>query len=514
MFKKSLFAVFLILATSLFAPADEPEKKDASKPEFKAEFPKEASSETKHTIEIAGKTIAYTATAGTIVLKEENGRPKASVFYIAYARDGADPATRPVTFSFNGGPGSSSVWLHMGLLGPKRVKLKDDGTAYPPPYPYEDNAYSMLDTTDLVFIDPISTGYSRAVPGEDPKQYFGVKEDIESVGDFIRLYTTRHKRWSSPKYLIGESYGTTRAAGLVGYLQDHDGMYFNGVILVSVAIDFATLDFTPGNELPFFLYVPTYATTAWYHKKLPADLQQLDVKSVADQARAFAINEYGPALLKGDQLSDEQKNSVAEKLARFTGLSPSYIKSANLRISDNRFYKELQRDRRLITGRLDSRFTGFDVDAAGEQPEYDPAMASIMGEFTGAFNDYVRRELKFEQNDVSYATFSHQIQDWNVEPQFKGRHINTGDDLRRAMNENPALRIFVANGYYDLATPFCATEYTFSHLGLEPQLRKNVSLHYYEGGHMMYIVKPSLVQLKTDLSKFYQPQETLTGNGR
>lgn len=503
MFKRCLILACFVSLWSGIAIADEP-KPDSSKPEFKVEFPKESSAETKHTITIDGKSIAYTATAGNLLLKEENGKPKASVFYVAYTRDGVEPGTRPVTFSFNGGPGSSSVWLHMGLLGPKRVKMKDDGSPLPPPYTLEDNAYSMLDITDLVFIDPVSTGFSRAVPGEDPNQYFGVKGDIESVGDFIRLYATRYKRWSSPKYLIGESYGTTRAAGLVGYLQQHDGMYFNGVILVSVAIDFGTLDFTRGNETPFFLYVPTYATTAWYHKKLPPDLQQLDLKTVADQARAFALNEYAPALLKGDRLSPDEQNKIAEKLSRFTGLSTTFIKNANLRISDNRFFKELLRDQRLLTGRLDSRFTGRDIDAAGEEPEFDPAMAAIMGEFTATFNDYVRRDLKFE-NDAGYAIFSHQIRDWNVEPEFKGRYINTGDDLRQAINQNPSMRIFVANGYYDLATPFFATEYTFSHLSLEPELKKNISLNYYEGGHMMYINKPSLMQLKSDLSKFYRP---------
>lgn len=502
MVRRSLFLVcFLLLFCAVTMAQDA--KSEPAKPEFKPEFPKELISETKHTVQIGGASVSYTATTGTILLKEENGKPKASMFFIAYTRDGiADPGTRPVTFSFNGGPGSSSVWLHLGLLGPKRVKIKEDGSPYPPPYVLEDNAYSVLDMTDLVFIDPVSTGYSRAVPGEDPKQYFGVKEDIESVGDFIRLYTTRFKRWSSPKYLIGESYGTTRAAGLVGYLQDHDGMYFNGVILVSVAIDFQTLDFTPGNDLPYFLFVPTYATTAWYHKKLPPDLQSQDVKSVAEQARVFAINEYGPALLKGDQLTAEEKTKMAEKLSRFTGISTAYILQTNLRITENRFFKELQRDRRLITGRLDSRFTGNDRDAAGENAEFDPSMAAIMGVFTGTFNDYVRRELKFE-NEAGYAIFSHQINDWNVEPDFKGRYINTSDPLRLAINENPSLRVFVACGYYDLATPFFATEYTFSHLGLEPALRSNVTMGYYEGGHMMYINKPALVQLKADLAKFY-----------
>ena len=424
-------------------------------------FQKESLSETKHSVQIDGKTISYNVVAGNIVLKEENSRPKASIFFIAYTKEGvSDTQTRPVMFSFNGGPGSSSVWLHLGVLGPRRVKIQDDGAPYPPPFTLEDNAYSLLDATDLVFIDPVSTGFSRAVPGEDPKQYHGVQEDIESVGEFIRLYTTRYKRWNSPKFMIGESYGTTRAAGLVNYLQERHGMYFNGVILVSVAIDFATLEFTRGNDLPFMLFVPRYTATAWYHKKLPPDLQSLDLKTVVDQSRSFMLNEYGPALLKGELLSESEKKTIAAKLARFTGLSEEYVLQSNLRVPDFRFFKELQRDRRLITGRLDSRFTGRDIDAAGESAENDPSYSAIQGVFTATFNDYVRRELKYE-TDTTYEIITGQIRKWNQEPQFSGRFINTADALRLAINQNPNLRVFVANGYYDLATPFPATEYTF-----------------------------------------------------
>ncbi|HSE41564.1 MAG TPA: peptidase S10, partial [Acidobacteriota bacterium] len=352
--KKPLLAIILCLLSCMILWSDEEKKSD--KPEFKPEFPKELTSETKHTATINGTSIQYTATAGTIVLKTEEGRPRASFFYIAYTRDGIkDASTRPLTFSFNGGPGSSSVWLHLGIFGPKRVRMKDDGNPYPPPYYLEPNDYSILDLTDLVFIDPISTGYSRPVPGEEGKQFHGYQEDIESVGEFIRIYSTRAKRWSSPKFMAGESYGTTRAAGLVNWLQDRHGMYFNGVILVSVAIDFQTLEFKPGNESPYFLFVPTYTATAWYHKKLPSDLQQSDLKTVLAESRRFALNEYAAALLKGDQLSDQERKSIVQKLSRFTGLSERFVEESDLRISDSRFFKELLRDQRLTTGRLDSR---------------------------------------------------------------------------------------------------------------------------------------------------------------
>ncbi len=497
--KKQILGIFLciLLGAGLFAD----EEKDSKKPEFKPEFPKEVTSETKHSITINGNTIQYTATAGTIVLKEENGKPKASFFYVSYTKDGVkDPSTRPLTYSFNGGPGSSSVWLHMGVFGPKRVRMNDDGSAYQGSFALDDNAYSILDLTDLVFIDPVSTGYSRPVPGEEGAQFHGFKEDIQSVGEFIRLYTTRAKRWESPKFLAGESYGTTRAAGLVGWLQDRHGMYFNGVVLFSVAIDFQTLEFQLGNESPYMLFLPTYTATAWYHKKLPADLQS-DLQKAISESKQFALNEYSVALLKGDQLSDSERKNIAEKLARYTGLSQQFVESCNLRISDSRFFKELRRSERLTVGRLDSRFIGRDRDAAGEEAEYDPSYAAIQGSFTANFNDYVRKELKYE-NDITYEILTSIYDEWK--PQFEGRYINSSESLRKAITENPALKIFVANGYYDLATPFFATEYTFNHLGLDPSLRNNISMHYYEAGHMMYINKPSLVQLKSDLTSFYQ----------
>jgi carboxypeptidase C (cathepsin A) len=454
----------------------------------------------EHSVRIGGRKIDYTATAGTILLKEEDGKAKASVFYIAYTRDGvSDLSQRPLTFSFNGGPGSSSVWLHLGLLGPKRVLMDQEGKALPPPYKLVENEYSLLDVTDLVFIDPVTTGFSRAAPGEKDKQFHGIREDVQSVGEFIRLYTTRHQRWASPKFLIGESYGTTRAAGLAGFLQQRHGLYLNGIMLVSSILNFQTARFDTGNDLPYILFLPTYTATAWYHQRLPADLQA-DLRQTLDEVEAFAAGPYTLALMKGDRLTDAERAQVVEKLARYTGLSPAYIERTNLRINIMRFTKELLRAQRRTVGRLDSRFTGIDRDAAGERIESDPSMAAILGPYTGALNHYLRSELKFE-SDLPYEILTGRVRPWSY-AQFENRYVNVAETLRRAMTQNPSLRVFVANGYYDLATPYFATRYTFDHLGLDPTLRDHVQMGYYQAGHMMYIHQPSLQQLKQDLAVF------------
>ncbi len=371
------------------------------------EPPKDVLSETQHSVTINGEVIQYTVTTGTMVLKEEvekegtpglsdGEQPKAKIFFVAYTRnDVPNRARRPLTFSFNGGPGSSSVWLHLGVLGPRRVLMDEQGGPLPPPHRLVENEFSLLDVTDLVFIDPVSTGYSRVVEGKKPKEYHGFKKDIESVGDFIRLYTTRYQRWQSPKYLIGESYGTTRAAGLSGYLQERHGLYLNGIMLVSCALDFATLEFFPGHDLPYILHLPTYAATAWYHQRLAPELQA-DLHATLAEVEAFAAGEYTLALMKGDALTTEETRQIAAKLARYTGLSVDYILRSNLRIEIMRFCKELLRDQRRTVGRLDTRFLGMDRDAAGEFFEHDPSMSNIMGPYTGAFYEYVRRDLKFE----------------------------------------------------------------------------------------------------------------------
>jgi carboxypeptidase C (cathepsin A) len=518
------FAAILILlgGGTVFAqrpkrPAEQPEEKgeqstsektaDKSKEEKakdekgkEEKKPEEKIVQTKHAIKIGGQEIKYTATAGTILLKLEDGTPKASVFYIAYTKDDvSDLAKRPVTFAFNGGPGSASIWLHLGAFGPRRVEMGDAGALLGPPYKLVDNNSSLLDVSDLVFIDPVSTGYSRAVPGEPPKQFHGIEEDIHSVGDFIRLYATRNKRWTSPKFLAGESYGTTRAAGLSGYLQERYGMYLNGIILISSILNFETAEFDRGNDLPYILYLPTYTAIAWYHKKLTADLQA-DFQKAINESRAYAMGEYSDALSQGDNLSAARRTEVAQKLSWLTGLSADYIDRSNLRIEIMRFDKELLRSERRTVGRLDGRFTGIDYDAAGSEPEYDPSMAAIVGPYTAAFSDYVRGDLKFE-SDLPYEFLTGRVRPWNYQP-YENRYVNVAETLRRGMTQNPFLRVYVAKGYYDLATPFFAADYTFDHLGLDPSLRGHLTGGYYEAGHMMYVHLPSLAKLKEDLKAF------------
>lgn len=480
------------------------------------EAPADQISETRHTIEIDGKQIDYLATAGTIVLREEEEgedkkvegeKPKASIFFVAYTKeqsgmthDAAADRPRPITFSFNGGPGSSSVWLHLGLLGPRRVRVTDtDDQPLPPPYGLEDNLHSLLDVTDLVFIDPVSTGYSRAIEGEKASQFHDFKKDIEAVGEFIRLYTTRFKRWSSPKFLIGESYGTTRAAGLSGFLQDRHGMYLNGIMLISTILNFQTARFVPGNDLPYILFLPTFAATAWYHRQLSEDLQQ-DLYATLDEVEAFAMKDYTLALMKGDVLAGDEREKIAEGLVRYTGLSREYVEQTNFRIKIHRFVKELLRNQRRTVGRLDSRFIGIDRDAAGEAYEYDPSYAAIQGAYTATLNDYVRAELAFE-SDLPYEILTSRVHPWSFD-EHQNQYVNVAETLRAAMSKNPFLKVFVANGYYDLATPYFATRYTFAHMELDADLRDNILLKHYEAGHMMYIHEESLAALKRDLATF------------
>ena len=487
------------------------EPKETKKPEEKKDekpTPKDNLVESHHTLTIGGKEIKYTVITGTMVLKEETAdrekesegeKPRAEIFFIAYTKNGVkDKSRRPVTFSFNGGPGSSSVWLHMGLLGPRRVVQEFDGDLPRPPFQLTDNEYSLLDETDLVFIDPVSTGYSRAAEGQKPVEYHGFKKDIESVGDFIRLYTTRYNRWLSPKFLAGESYGTTRAAGLSGYLFDRHGMMLNGIMLISSVLDFATIDFAFGNDLPYIVYLPGYAATAWYHDALTTPHKTL--QNLLKEVEEFALRDYASALLKGDALMPEERAIVVEKLARYTGLSPAFLERTNLRIKDQHFFKELLRERGQTVGRLDSRFVGLDRSGVTETPEYDPLLTNVMGPYTAGFYDYVRSELKFEA-DMPYEILSEKVHPWSFK-EFEGQAIYVAETLRKAMTVNPHLKVFVANGYYDLGTPYFATEYTFSHLGLNESLRGNISMAYYEAGHMMYIHLPSLEAMKRDLAEF------------
>lgn len=491
---------------------DHPEAIQNASKEIK-ETQKDNLVQTVHTITLNGQDLAYTVTCGTIVLKEESEKkgehegefegeqPKAAVFFIAYTlNDVPDDQNRPLTFSFNGGPGSSSVWLHLGVLGPRRVLMGDAGDLLPPPYRLTDNAYSLLDVTDLVFIDPVSTGFSRPVTGEKARQFHNIKKDVESVGDFIRLYTSRYQRWGSPKFLIGESYGTTRAAGLSGYLQERHGMYLNGIMLVSAVLNFQSIVFETGNNLlPYVLFLPTYTATAWYHNCLPPDLQA-DLNHTLQQVEEFALNDYALALLKGSALSAQKRREVTLKLARFTGLSQEYIERTDLRINIFRFTKELLRSDGRTVGRLDSRFTGLDRDAAGEYFEADPSYDAILGPYSATFNEYVRSELNYN-SDLPYEILANLHQTWSYAG-HENKFVDVASTLQRAIHINQHLKVHVANGFYDLATPYFATEYVFNTMGLAPQLRDRISMSYYQAGHMMYVHEPSLAHLKDELAHF------------
>ncbi|HEX4274907.1 MAG TPA: peptidase S10 [Bryobacteraceae bacterium] len=481
------------------APATAPASEPASPP---APAPVETASRTRHEITLNGKKVPYTATAGTLILKKDDGKPWASMFYVAYTRDDApDPSKRPLTFSFNGGPGSSSVWLHLGALGPKRVELGPDGEQPKPPYHLVDNQDSALEFTDLVFIDPVSTGFSREAPGENAAQFHGYEGDLKSVAEFIRLYCVQSNRWASPKFLAGESYGTTRAAALSEYLIRMHGIYLNGITLISSVLNFETISFASGHDLPYELFLPTYTAAAWYHKKLPNDLQGSLEKAIGE-ARRFAGGEYTAALMKGDKLTAAERADVTKQMARLTGLSQAFLTETNLRVSPGRFEKELLRGDRKTLGRYDSRLEGVDADAAGDRPEYDASYAAVQGAFTAAFNAYVRGELDYK-TDLNYEVLTDKVNPWSFK-EFENRYVNVAERLREAMTQNHDLHVVIANGYYDLATPFFATEYTVSHLGLDPSLASHISLTYCEAGHMLYTKQACLDSLHATMADFYE----------
>ncbi|MCE4215884.1 peptidase S10 [Aquirufa antheringensis] len=454
---------------------------------------------TKHSITIAGKVINYTATTGYMHMKADTGKVLAKIFFTYYAKDDEDGAKRPVTFTFNGGPGSASLWLHMGGVGPKRVVLKDDGTATAAPYSYIPNEFSWLDKTDLVFIDPVSTGYSRAV-GESASKYHGYVEDIKSVGDFVRNFLSRYDRWASPKFLAGESYGTTRAAGLSKFLQDEHRIYINGVILISAVLNFGTNDYNIGNDLPRALYIPSYTAAAWYHKKLAPALQARPIADVLKESEQWAIGPYATALIKGGWMSDAEKTAIAEKMAYYTGLSKELCLQANLRLDENRFYKALRRADGLSIGRLDARFTGRNLDDAGEYVDFDPSFTNIDGPFTATINDYLSKELKFTE-EKGYNVFG-EVYPWSYK-NVQNKYLNVAESLRDAMAKNPNLKVYLGCGYYDFATPYFTAVYDIEHMFLRPEQRSRVDIKYYESGHMYYIHKPSLIQFKKDIDSFF-----------
>jgi carboxypeptidase C (cathepsin A) len=461
---------------------------------------------TIHEVEAGGRTLNYTATTGRVVLREEtvtDGEfaghlPKAEIFVTAYVLADADRATRPVTFAFNGGPGSSSVWLHMGLLGPRRVLSGDVGDRNPPPYGVADNPETLLAQTDLVFIDPVTTGYSRAAKGGKPADYHGFTGDLESVAEVIRLWTSRNGRWMSPKFLCGESYGTLRAAALADHLQDRHGMYLNGIMLISSVLDMGTVRFNEGNDVSYPLYLPTYAAVAHYHGKHG----DRPLREVLDDAEEFAERDYPWALARGSRLSEEQRADAVGRLASLTGLSADYVDSVNLRLEHVRFYTELLRDRRQVTGRLDARFTGWDPDSGRERFVEDASYSAILGPYAAAFNHYIRTELGYS-NDLPYEILTSRVQPWSFK-EFEGAPVTVSGRLASAMRANPDLRVYVACGYYDGGTPYYAAEHVLAHLEIPTDLRDNITVEYYEAGHMMYVHEPSRLQQSADLAAFVQ----------
>ena len=475
--------------------------------------PQERLVTTEHRLSLGKKTLEYSATCGTMVLrdytpvadpKDSSRKPdkaSASLFFVAYTlKTAKNGALRPITFSFNGGPGSSSVWLHLGLLGPQRVVADEMGQSGAPPYALTDNEHTLLTESDLVFIDPVGTGHSRMAEGEKAAEFHEYQRDLDAVGEFIRLYLTRYGRWGSQKFLIGESYGTTRAAGLSLHLQDKHDIFLNGVMLVSLAIDLQTLSFDHANELPYALFLPTYAATAWYHRALVPELQKKPLATVVAAAEAFALGDYSVALMRGSQLSGAAREKVAAQVARYSGLSTDYVLKADLRPTDQRYFKELLRSRSLVVGRLDSRFTSQDRDDVGEHAEVDPLFSNVLGAFAAGINRLLKDTLQFD-SDAPYVVHAPIWDKWTWKD-FANKYVNVGASLRRAMQANPHMRVYVASGYYDLGTPHAAGDYTLSHLGLREGAQKNIQVSYFEAGHMMYIHQPSLVRMAGELRAF------------
>ncbi|HET7442946.1 MAG TPA: peptidase S10 [Terriglobales bacterium] len=456
---------------------------------------------THHQITVEGKVLKYTATAGRLPIKRDNGKIEAEMFFVAYTLDGQDAAKRPLTFAFNGGPGSASIWLHMGALGPRRVVLQPNGFMPAAPYRITDNQYTLLDRSDVVFVDAIGTGFSRAADSELTKKYLGVKGDVEAFSEFIRLYISRNERWTSPLFLFGESYGSTRAAGISGYLAEH-GISFNGITLLSIALSFQTLEWTKSNDEPYILLLPTFTTIAGYHKKLPADLMQ-DLNKAREQSVQWAGTEYRQALAKGDALSPEERAKIIDQLTRYTGLTKQVIDTHNLRIDVPTFMRNLLLDQKLLVGRLDGRFTGPDPDA--EERFYDPTGAAILPPYTSVFNNYLRTELN-NKSDTPYKVFAYTdaaFNKWEWGSAIEG-FPDTATALRAAIVKNPYLKVLVMEGYFDLATPFYAAEYTLDHLNLAPEFRKNLSYATYGSGHMVYIDQPSHAKMKADEANFIE----------
>lgn len=501
-----LRATLALTAIALAAPAWAQDDKVETKTKTKVEksdpaIPPPVLSTTRHTGAFGGAKIAYRAVAGETYLKDKDGKPLAAITSYSYIKEGPVDPKRPVTFLWNGGPGSGSLWLHMGAFGPKRVVIpsdaKDDGG---PPYPIVDNADSLLDATDLVFIDPVGTGWSRSLGKTDPKDYWGVTKDARSMAQFIRLWLDANGRWNSPKFIGGESYGTTRSAAVINELEgSYTDVAVNGVILISTILDFSQAADSPGNELGFVTNLPSMAATAWFHDRVPN--KPATVEEFVAQARAFAIGPYASALLKGNALDPAERAAIRPQLSRFTGVSEQYLDRADLRLSPGRFYKELLRDRGLTIGRLDTRYTGRDYDQAGEEPDNDPSFYAIDGAYTAAMNSYARQTLRYSP-DLVYSSIGG-VRDWDWKiggPRGGEGYLNVAPYLGRALRENSSLRIFVAQGYYDFATPFFGAEYSLSRTGMPTDGR--IGFHYYHAGHMMYVRDDDLHKLASDIRTF------------
>jgi carboxypeptidase C (cathepsin A) len=495
----ALMFVFAPLAPSQQRPGapDSAQAPQASGRHEVASVAPDKASPTSHVIRLDGREIKFTATAGTMPIRLDDGKVAARMFFVAYTKDGEDAKTRPVSFLYNGGPGSASVWLHMGSFAPRKARMAEEGFQPAPPYQLIDNENSLIDVSDLVFVDAIDTGYSRAMPGIDNAQFHGQDGDIRAFGEFIAEYSRTYNRYPSPKFLIGESYGTIRSGGLSQELQSRHGIELNGIVLVSALITYQTLSPAPNNDVAYAVQIQTFAATAWYHKKLPADLQAKSLKQVVDDARTFAFGEYMAALTKGNTLTEAERSAMAQKLARFTGLSPAYFLAANLRVDSGRFRKELLRDQRLMVGRLDGRFTALDVDAAGERQEFDPSNTALSGPYVAMFQDYVKNILKWE-TELSYPT-SGNVRPWKY---VENRYMDMTDALRSTMAKNPFLKVFVVCGYFDMATYVGGAEFNFTHLAYDRQITDRVSFGYYDAGHMMYIRPSAQAKLKQDTAAF------------
>lgn len=454
---------------------------------------------TRGILRAADRSIPYVATAGTLTVPGEGGKATGRVFFISYvAADDQAPPRRPITFAFNGGPGTASAWLHLGALGPKRVRMSDDGLSATDPYQLVENEDSLLLTSDLVFIDPVSTGFSRATEGEDPKQFHGLRADIASVAQFIRNFLTRFNRWASPKFVLGESYGGIRAVGVAEELQRRHSIELTGVVLVSSQFNQLVKLPVPGHELPYAVFLPTFSAIAWHHRRLPAELQR-DFETTIGEARQFAFGPYLQALVQGHRLDARERRRVLESLSRYTGLDAAYLDRSDLRVSESHFRRELLRDSGRTVGRLDGRFTTREPSPLAETAEFDPSYGYLKGAYTALINDYVRRDLGWSPNLV--YEMSAAVQPWRYDD-FQNRYVNMVDALRLVMARNPTLRVFAAHGYFDLAAPFAGMEYTLNHLGPAETVGDRVAFVRYPGGHMMYIQPRVLHEFGRDLSRF------------